>query len=168
MKYKCPRCGKIIELSDDELASQGNVMVCPCCLMEFQGNLHEYAVPAEADSIQRQYYYGLASDNPSPAVTYCRYCGAKISDNCNFCPVCGSKLTQEAVPQPQGAPRKTPNGNAPRVAPKTKKQPVQMPYMPSYRYNMGQYVPHKKAKAAKWMYAVMVALGILLIYLVSC
>lgn len=178
MKYVCPRCGKVIELSDDELMSQGNMIVCPSCLMEFNGDKHEYA-DLQSSKPAEQYYYGAAVSRNSqamPVMTYCRFCGAYISENCNYCPVCGNRLAvtpQNSVEKVAENVVARPSAPAKSGQPGEYEQPLvppTLPYMPSYRYSdFGQgQMPHRaKKKAPFYLYVLMVALGILFIWLLS-
>ena len=163
MKYKCPQCQKEIELSDDELQSQGNLIVCPACLSEFVGDPTK---PHTTNGATRQYVYSSPEPTQQGAVNYCRFCGAQLNGTCNFCPVCGSRLNTNAAPQ-QSNPTPTIQqaNNAPKP-PVTAHKPPQVPYMPSYRHaDFGQNkTPDKRKKAPVLAYLLIVLLVILLIY----
>lgn len=166
-------------MSDDELASQGNVVVCPGCLMEFAGDASKPIRKKESPTETYNYgtsVTGLAS-MAGVAIAYCRFCGAQISEGCNFCPVCGNRLavTNEAENNnlKPNTISETKGENKKAIHPQTPRRNVarQMPYMPSYRYTsfdaQGQYVPHKKKRASWQMYVVMVILAAVFVYLIT-
>ena len=166
MIYKCPNCSKEIELSDDELQSQGNLIVCPCCLSEFPGDPTK---PGATGNATPHYVYSTPGVAQPDTVSYCRFCGAQLNGTCNFCPVCGNRLiapatatTHTTVPTSQGTFSHAPK--QPAAAPK----PPQVPYMPSYRHaDFGQNNnPPKRPKAPVLAYLLIVLLVLLFIYLI--
>ncbi|MGN0214130.1 MAG: hypothetical protein ACI4AH_04895 [Muribaculaceae bacterium] len=170
MKYKCPHCGKEVELSDDELNSQGNVIVCPCCLSEYVGDPSK---PHTNHQTTQQYSYGntLPGVAMQTTVTHCQYCGAQLSGTCNFCPICGYRLktgnTNATQQHSQARPAHTTTQQPQQI-----RQPIprQVPYMPSYRHaDFGQMrKPVGRSKKAPFLaYLIIVALVIILIILLS-
>lgn len=165
MKYKCPQCGKEVELSDDELNKQGNIIVCPCCLSEYVGDPSK---PHASQKPHEQYSYG----NPMPGiamqttVSHCQYCGAQLSGKCNFCPVCGYRLSISVT-------NRTPTSQTAKPA-HTQQQamrqqmPRQVPYMPSYRhadFGQGRKPADKRKKAPAIAYLIIAALIAILFWL---
>ncbi|MGM9804593.1 MAG: hypothetical protein ACI308_10510 [Muribaculaceae bacterium] len=171
MEIKCPNCGKTITLSTDELNSQGNIVVCPCCLTEFVG---DNSLPIEQrDTPGSNYNYGGGSANTPQTqhnTMYCRYCGSQIAVGCNFCPVCGQQLAQ-MPPQPPAMPATPQQQQQP--AQNTTQQPISpmhMPYKPNYRYpsraqNTRQQEKPKKASCIA--YVLIVLLVIIFIWIMS-
>lgn len=91
MEKKCPRCGKIVVVSQEEIAMRDGVVVCPQCLAMFDtdGSLHvssdtglsRASQPLTADSATQQAHY-----------CYCPDCGKPLPADVNFCPYCGISL----------------------------------------------------------------------------
>ena len=82
MLFECPQCGKIIEMTLEELALSKKVVVCPQCLNEFLA--HGVDIPASmlrtniaTRSAQKQLYCHCCGESlPVAGLKYCPYCGA--------------------------------------------------------------------------------------------
>ena len=86
----CPRCGKRVAVSSEELSLHDGVVVCPQCLAVFDENgVRETPQPGRVRVAQSQ---------PQPQatavdeVTYCRHCGKPLVSDANFCPYCGKRV----------------------------------------------------------------------------
>ncbi len=164
MDFKCPQCGKVIVLSSEELMAQGNLVVCPQCLSEFVGDASAPVSRPDAES----YNYGRKDDVQSPAASAavdskvrCRYCGAYIDRDCNFCPNCGGKqIAQQYHRAPSNQPPTV--VKPPVVGPKkngVQPQAPNVPFVPRYRYGYKNNTRHKvKRRASFWAYVIMLAI----------
>lgn len=138
MEYKCPRCNKLIVLSQDELLSQGNHVVCPQCLLEFTSDGH---IATEEDNYAIGYRQSV---KPSAGVFACNKCGGELHADFHFCPYCGRAIAQvyqqttpaAHVTQQQTAQGKTTATTPPAVPPQAPMQNAQ--FVPSYRYGYRQ------------------------------
>ena len=85
MKTTCPQCGKIMDVSSEELALRDGRVVCPQCLNDYQAvdpaTLPKVVVPVE----QHQ-------EPTSRTPHYCPHCGEDIGRVIHFCPYCGKSL----------------------------------------------------------------------------
>ncbi len=155
MEKTCPRCGKVMEVSAEEVAMRGGVVVCPQCLAVFDldGNLRteqpqhttrhieeeparEQAAPAAQNAVNEPYHY-------------CPECGKPLPEGVKFCPYCGTSLatpTAPPSPTPQPQPKREEQPRATQAASTTskgdKKQATKTtqwaPVMPTLHYR-----PHK-------------------------
>lgn len=160
MDYKCPQCGKVIVLSAEELMAQGNLVVCPQCLSEFVGDANAPVSRPDAE----KYNYGCQNGAELPVSqtnvgnkVRCRYCGANIDKDCNFCPKCGGKqIVQQyhrAPSSQQSGFAKTPEQSKKNVA---QNQSPNVPFVPRYRYGYKNNTRHKvKRRASFWAYVIM-------------
>ena len=82
MLFKCPKCGKIIDMTLEELALSKKVVVCPQCLNEFLAQGVD--IPASmlrtnvaTTSAQKQLYcHSCGESLPVAGLKFCPYCGA--------------------------------------------------------------------------------------------
>lgn len=87
MEYRCPECGKTLQVSIEELELHGGVVVCPQCLTEFHTVLDEYDTP-QLSGLHR----GRKVIPEHLTYSYCHQCGHKIPEGVHFCPYCGHSL----------------------------------------------------------------------------
>lgn len=82
MLFECPQCGKIIDMTLEELALSKKVVVCPQCLNEFLAQGVD--IPASmlrtnvaTKSAQKQLYcHSCGESLPVAGLKFCPYCGA--------------------------------------------------------------------------------------------
>ena len=82
MLFECPQCGKIIDMTLEELALSKKVVVCPQCLNEFLAQ--DVDIPASmlrtnvaTKSVQKQLYcHSCGESLPVAGLKFCPYCGA--------------------------------------------------------------------------------------------
>ncbi|MBR5638547.1 MAG: hypothetical protein IKW83_02170 [Muribaculaceae bacterium] len=82
MLFECPQCGKIIDMTLEELALSKKVVVCPQCLNEFLAQ--DVDIPASmlrtnvaTQSAQKQLYCHCCGESlPVAGLKFCPYCGA--------------------------------------------------------------------------------------------
>lgn len=82
MLFECPQCGKIIDMTLEELALSKKVVVCPQCLNEFLAQ--DVDIPASmlrtnvaTKSAQKQLYCHCCGESlPVAGLKFCPYCGA--------------------------------------------------------------------------------------------
>ncbi len=143
--------------------AQGNLVVCPQCLSEFVGDANAPVSRPDAEC----YSYGR-KDNAEPQVAHsnvgnkvrCRYCGANIDKDSNFCPKCGGK---QMVQQYHRAPSTHQTAATPPPLPGksnvTPPQVTNVPFVPRYRYGYQNNTRHNvKRRASFWAYVIMLAI----------
>lgn len=84
----CPRCGKKVAVSSEELSLHDGVVVCPQCLAVFDDNgVRQAPQPGRVR---------VASPQPQEPVSdeihYCHHCGKPLVSDANFCPYCGKRV----------------------------------------------------------------------------
>ena len=105
--FECPQCGKVIEMTLEELALSRKVVVCPQCLNEFLAQ--DVDIPVSmlrtniaSKSTQKQLYcHSCGESLPVAGLKFCPYCGASQ----NLAAVAASEekkvIAQEAQPSTQ-------------------------------------------------------------------
>ena len=86
LESTCPRCGKIISVSDEVLLAHDFKVVCPQCLAVYTQLRDGLLVPAPE----------APSPSPTPAAEvahhYCMHCGVALPDAARYCYNCGQPL----------------------------------------------------------------------------
>lgn len=165
MEQRCPECGKLLQISAEELHLHGGVVVCPQCLSEF----HTGDLPAEVDA-STLLSRSLKVVPEHLTYTYCHQCGMKIPQGVHYCPYCGhmlkvvgdvAPLMPEEQPLPDMEPSVLVQPAEPDTAPEVAKEDtpaaeepdgrktVQRPWspvLPNYRYL--SHHNHAKDKAS--------------------
>ncbi len=130
MTYKCPQCGKQLDISQNELARNGCRVVCPQCLADF-----------EPEGIDRRAIEALVDKKAEPEPTCCGHCGHTLpAVGLRYCPWCGKSLdttidAEPAAPAPQAGTHVTiaepqqPQQPEPVQEPATR-PPLFMPFRP--------------------------------------
>ncbi|MBR1551637.1 MAG: zinc-ribbon domain-containing protein [Muribaculaceae bacterium] len=169
MERRCPQCGKLTQVSDEELALHGNVVVCPQCLTVY--DVSDGVLTASEARERRQ-----QAAATTPAMRYCPACGTRLQDGMRYCPQCGMQLqswsghaaaithadAQVNVEPPRGG------DSQPEVdgTDSEKEEGIfHIPFMP-YRFNsatFGSLLP--KPRASKRMQAVAYTVILLLLAL---
>ncbi len=102
MELKCPQCGKLLTVSQEELVIHGSQVVCPQCLAvcRYEGN--QLVVHDDSDAPYRR---TTVVDKVADSTKFCHRCGKQLPGGISFCPYCGADL---AAPfdQPKAAPTK--------------------------------------------------------------
>ena len=88
MKYRCPKCGKEIEISEQELTTLKNHIVCPQCLSTLKIDGDYAYIPLDFDEATPP----VNSTKPAEPEVTCPSCGKTLHGNPNFCPECGHKF----------------------------------------------------------------------------
>lgn len=115
MKCFCPKCGRKMELSADELRAQKGMVVCPQCLTTFKAPHFD----DDDDELPPPIPVRKSKSQPAPRksdaeVRYCNRCGAPLPAGKTVCPACAKP--KPAPKRPTAVPvKKTP---ARRVPPK--------------------------------------------------
>lgn len=110
MEKTCPRCGKVVVVSAEEVAMREGVAVCPQCLAVFDmdGNVH---TPQVNSRTRKQVFDDAPVDSSRPIVSqayaapapvaeayrFCPECGKPLPDGVKFCPYCGQRLAAGAT-----------------------------------------------------------------------
>ena len=82
MLFECPQCGKVIDMTLEELALSKKVVVCPQCLNEFLAQ----GVDIPASMLRAD----VATTRASRQL-YCHSCGESLPiAGLKFCPYCGA------------------------------------------------------------------------------
>ena len=115
MKCFCPKCGRKMELSADELRAQKGMVVCPQCLTTFKAPHFD----DDDDELPPPIPVRKSKSQPAPRksgteVRYCNRCGAPLPAGKTVCPACAKP--KPTPKRPTAVPvKKTP---ARRVPPK--------------------------------------------------
>lgn len=166
MERRCPHCGKLTQVSDEELALHGNVVVCPQCLTVF--DVDGVLLTAEEARRRRQ------PADSAVSMRYCPACGSRLQMAMNFCPNCGMRLQLHAEePMPvsvvhnDAAVSTEPGRDAMPVVEDAEEEDgrLHIPFMP-YRFkNSGFEALFPKPKASKRTQAVAYTIILLLLAL---
>lgn len=82
MLFECPQCGKVIDMTLEELALSKKVVVCPQCLNEFL---------AQGVDIPASMLRTNVATKGSQRQLYCHSCGESLPvAGLKFCPYCGA------------------------------------------------------------------------------
>lgn len=123
MRYVCPRCGKVVELSEEALGQQGGVIVCPRCLGEYTADGR--CLGGEGDT---------AAGATAAAPRFCTACGARLPQSAHFCPNCGVPVAAGpgAASSSGSRPAAVPDCATPRQPGGTGPRPDARPAAPGY------------------------------------
>lgn len=96
MKCFCPKCGRKMELSADELRAQKGMVVCPQCLTTFKAphfDDDDDELPPPIPVRKRKTQPAPRKPQPAPRksgteVRYCNRCGAHLPAGKTVCPAC--------------------------------------------------------------------------------
>lgn len=108
MKCFCPKCGRKMELSADELRAQKGMVVCPQCLTTFKAPHFD----DDDDELPPPIPVRKSKSQPAPRksgteVRYCNRCGAPLPAGKTVCPACAKP--KPAPKRPTAVPvKKTP------------------------------------------------------------
>ena len=105
MKYRCPKCGKEIEISEQELTTLKNHIVCPQCLSTLKIDGDYAYIPLDFDEATPP----VNSTKPAEPEVTCPSCGKTLHGNPNFCPECGHNFRSTSAPEPAST-QVTPTG----------------------------------------------------------
>ena len=82
MLFECPQCGKVIDMTLEELALSKKVVVCPQCLNEFL---------AQGVDIPASMLRANVATTRASRQLYCHSCGESLPiAGLKFCPYCGA------------------------------------------------------------------------------
>ena len=113
MKCFCPKCGRKMELSADELRAQKGMVVCPQCLTTFKAPHFD----DDDDELPPPIPVRKSKSQPAPRksdaeVRYCNRCGAPLPAGKTVCPACAKP--KPAPKRPTAVPvKKTPTRRMP-------------------------------------------------------
>ena len=145
MERQCPHCGKVTQVSDEELALHGNVVVCPQCLSV-------YSVDGATMTAEEARRMRHAGDEPADRAHYCSACGKHLPAAVNYCPNCGARLSGNTMlPSSPAAGSHAAADSPAEPSPADKKNSddgtLRIPFLP-YRFNpdsFGALLPQPKA-----------------------
>ncbi len=84
MELKCPHCGKIVNMSPEELVSGNEVVICPQCLGDF------FPTGVNLSGIAGREQEQKSGEDKK---LFCHHCGKSLPVfELNFCPFCGKSL----------------------------------------------------------------------------
>jgi len=144
MEQQCPRCGKHITVSEQELAIHAGNVVCPQCLHSFVvPGWQDKAAPSPHASQETPTAYSFCPECghtlPHAAVKYCPYCGVllpaeapQVERATAAAPVAAAAVSQSSSSSQAGASR-----GSGKTSGKRESTSVAMPYMP-YRFKTSQ------------------------------
>ena len=130
MELRCPHCGKVLNVSIEEIAMNDRAVICPQCLGEFIA--HDVDISGVVLPEKKK----KAAAVPA-ASAFCHQCGRQLpSEDLNFCPFCGASLKLDApvkAASGQGSAR-SPEEVTEDAAATAATIIKEMPYMQGYRY----------------------------------
>lgn len=132
MELKCLHCGKEVNVSLEEIAMNGKVIVCPQCLGEIVAHdvdISGVSLPSKKSNLSTASSSGC-----------CKKCGRPLpSTGLNFCPFCGVSLTLKKTTRGQEMRQESrqPQENAAGEREESTSQEAsikELPYVQAYRY----------------------------------
>ncbi len=180
METTCPRCGKVIVVSSEEVAVREGVVVCPQCLAVFDmdGNLHTSqprhvtrSVSEQPDKRQQQ-PEARRDDNTTEPFLYCPECGKPLPGGINFCPYCGIALAAETTAHTtpsQPARQEQPAATAPAATTRSKPAPAAQwtPVITTLHYQPNKWgTEPANTRTLAAGYTVIAALLVLLVFII--
>ena len=114
MELKCPQCGKLLTISQEEVVIHDSQVVCPQCLAVCQYEGGKLVVRDDSDAPYRHTTSVNTVDNESSR--FCHHCGKHLPSGISFCPYCGANL---------GAPFEKPQAKPEQPKPKQPEPQVQ-------------------------------------------
>lgn len=175
MTYKCPQCGKPLNVSLEELARNGCHIVCPQCLADFEPTGIDHQAIA---TLQASKNAAVIGDDDVPR--HCHHCGHSLpATGLRYCPYCGKSLDFNAVAEPTAVtvrptqPTATPLPQTPvtpsATASAAEEQPTTRPplYMPFRPTETEQAASPTFRGVCYAVIALLVAAWLVMIYLSS-
>lgn len=90
MELKCPQCGKVLTVSQEELVIHDSQVVCPQCLAVCRYDGHGLVVRDDSDTPYRHTASVKTVSHDVPR--FCHSCGKQLPGGISFCPYCGADL----------------------------------------------------------------------------
>lgn len=90
MELRCPQCGKVMTISQEELVIHDSQVVCPQCLAVCCCVDGQLVVRDEADVSSRRTV--KAKSYNTGVARFCHSCGSQLPSGIRFCPYCGVDL----------------------------------------------------------------------------
>ena len=157
MLTKCPQCGKIVDVWQEELSLRGGMVVCPQCLTPYDSQ-HQAELPAG--------HRTPVATTRKPQRHYCTHCGHALQGDINYCPYCGTSVKKERqatlTKQPpviSAAATIAATTPPPPVKPASGSNAVWQPVLPSYRL----HAPTRRQPASlRFRIAAVIVIAILL------
>ena len=103
MELRCPQCGKLLTVSQEEMVIHDSQVVCPQCLAVCRYQDGELVVRDDSDAPYRHTTNVNAVNNDSSR--FCHSCGKHLPSGISFCPYCGANLGAP-FDQPKPEPKK--------------------------------------------------------------
>ena len=113
MELRCPQCGKLLTVSQEEVLIHGSQVVCPQCLAVCRYQDGQLFVRDDSDAPYRHTTNVNALNNGNSR--FCHNCGKHLPSGISFCPYCGANL---------GAPFDKPKPEPKKTEPVPEPQPV--------------------------------------------
>lgn len=113
MELRCPQCGKLLTVSQEEVLIHDSQVVCPQCLAVCRYQDGQLVVRDDSDAPYRHTTNVNAVNNDNSR--FCHNCGKHLPSGISFCPYCGANL---------GAPFDKPKPEPKKTEPAPEPQPV--------------------------------------------
>ena len=91
MELRCPQCGKLMVMSQEELVIHDSQVVCPQCLAVCRYIDGALVVHDDSDAPYR--HTASVTSTKQETTKFCHHCGKKLPDGIKFCPYCGADLS---------------------------------------------------------------------------
>lgn len=97
MELKCPQCGKVMTVSQEELVIHDSQVVCPQCLAVCRYDGNGLVVRNDSDTPYR--HTASVKTTRHDVTRFCHSCGKQLPSGISFCPYCGVDLMAPFKPE---------------------------------------------------------------------
>ena len=126
MELRCPQCGKLLTVSQEEVVIHDSQVVCPQCLAVCRYEGGKLVARDDSDAPYRHTTSVNAVNNDNSR--FCHSCGKHLPSGISFCPYCGANLgapfdKPKAEPEPK-KPEPAPEPQPVKQQPAKEKEPA--------------------------------------------
>ena len=117
MELRCPQCGKLMVMSQEELVIHDSQVVCPQCLAVCRYIDGALVVHDDSDAPYR--HTASVKSTKQESTKFCHHCGKQLPGGIKFCPYCGADLSAP-FSQPKAVEKKAEPARVQAKQPETK------------------------------------------------